>query len=39
MDPVVLFVAVVLAILIFFLYLLARRTMLGFQEGVDRGKR
>jgi hypothetical protein len=39
MDPVVLFVAVGLAILIFFLYLLARRTLLGFQEGVDRGKR
>jgi len=38
MDPVLVFVAVVLAILIFFLYLLARRTVLGFQEGVDRGK-
>lgn len=39
MDPVVLFVAVGLAILIFFLYLMARRTVLGFEEGVDRGKR
>jgi hypothetical protein len=38
MDPVLVFVAVMLAILIFFLYLLARRTVLGFQEGVDRGK-
>jgi|GEM_PF-3210905 hypothetical protein len=39
MDPVLVFVAVGLAILIFFLYLLARRTVLGFQEGVDRGKK
>lgn len=38
MDPVLVFVAVGLAILIFFLYLLARRTVLGFQEGVGRGK-
>lgn len=37
MDPLMVFVAVVLAILIFFLYLLARRTALGFKEGVDRG--
>lgn len=37
MDPLMVFVAVVLAVLIFFLYLLARRTVLGFKEGVDRG--
>jgi hypothetical protein len=39
MDPVLVVVAVGLAILIFFLYLLARRTFLGFREGMDRGKR
>ena len=39
MDPVVVFVAIGLAILIFFLYLMARRTFLGFQEGIDRKNR
>jgi len=39
MDPVLVFVAVGLAILVFFLYLLARRTVLGFQEGMERRNR
>jgi len=37
-DPVFLLILGVLALVFFFVYLMVRRTFLGFREGVERGK-
>ncbi|MFB6121729.1 MAG: hypothetical protein ABEJ68_11520 [Halobacteriaceae archaeon] len=37
-DPVFLLLLGVLALIFFFAFLLLRRTLLGFKEGVERGK-
>jgi len=37
-DPVFLLLLGVLVLVFFFGFLLLRRTLLGFKEGVDRGK-
>jgi len=38
-DPFIVLIVGGLLALIFFLYLLVRRTLKGFQEGVDDGRR
>jgi ABC-type uncharacterized transport system permease subunit len=38
-DPVILVVTVFVLALIFVFYLLLRRTVLGFREGLDQGRR
>ena len=38
-DPVMLLFLGVLVVIFFFAYLLLRRTLVGFKEGMDRGKR
>lgn len=38
-DPVIIGVVVILLSLVFFLYLLLRRTMLEFREGMEGGGR
>lgn len=38
LDPAFLFILLALLLFVFFLFLLIRRTVVGFREGVDRGK-
>jgi ABC-type uncharacterized transport system permease subunit len=38
-DPIVLGILVALLLFVFFVYLMLRRTVTGFKEGVDRGRK
>ena len=38
LDPAFLFILSALLLFVFFLFLMIRRTIVGFREGVDRGK-
>ncbi len=38
-DPIIVGLVVAILVLIFFFYLMLRRTLLGFREGVEKSKR